>query len=107
MQMDMCLLNHIKYDFVGRFENLDEDVKTIMGRIGAPPMTAFAVGGKANPTGANKKLLTYINSKHMYDSVKRMYGMDMAAPLNGIVHEPPDVLKAMYGEAQDAPKKGG
>ena len=102
----MCLLDHIKYDFVGRFENLNEDVKAIMNRIGAPPMTAFDVGGNLHPTRANEKLLTYINSSAIYEAVKRMYRMDMAAPLNGIVYEPPDVLRDLYEHGEGDVAKG-
>ncbi|CAI5519554.1 unnamed protein product [Closterium sp. Naga37s-1] len=52
----LCALDRIKYDFVGRFENMDEDVMTLMRRFGREPGDAFSFGKKLQKTKSRGRL---------------------------------------------------
>ena len=58
LQVDVCEMNSVKFDFVGQLENLPEDAGTVMRLLGVenPSMDAFDAGKAAHPTAANKRL---------------------------------------------------
>ncbi|CAI7823905.1 unnamed protein product [Closterium sp. NIES-53] len=62
-QINLCKLNSIRYDFIGRFENLEEDVAKVMQQFGKEGKDAFNIGHGAHPTNASDKLL------ELYDQV--------------------------------------
>lgn len=95
-QMDMCALNEIKYDFVGRFENLEEDAKKVMGIIGVEKLSAFSIGKKDHPTNASSRLTTFYD-EDVFRSVKCTYSMDFEIPFNNISFRPPEILLEKYG----------
>ncbi|CAI5963106.1 unnamed protein product [Closterium sp. NIES-65] len=65
-QINLCKLNSIRYDFIGRFENLEEDVAKVMRQFGKEGKDAFNIGHGAHPTNASDKLL------ELYDQVSLM-----------------------------------
>ena len=95
-QADMCRLNDIKYDFVGRFEELEADAKVVMDRFGAPPLTAFSLGKSSRQTNSSDKILKHYDTKELYGKVKNTYGMDFAFPLNEIVYDAPHTIRELY-----------
>ncbi|CAI5930038.1 unnamed protein product [Closterium sp. NIES-65] len=93
----LCGLDRIRYDYVGRFESMDADVKALMHRFGRDPGDAFDFGKKIHPTKSRDQLLKLFN-KETYDIVRRVYGMDMHAPLNNISYAPPEELRRIFEE---------
>ncbi|CAI5523440.1 unnamed protein product [Closterium sp. Naga37s-1] len=55
-QEDICALGSIKYDFVGRFERLEEDVKTVVDRFGGEHLDVFRFGKGAHFTDTDRRL---------------------------------------------------
>ncbi|CAI7907543.1 unnamed protein product, partial [Closterium sp. NIES-53] len=53
----LCGLDRIRYDLVGRFERMEEDVKAVMMRLGRQPGDAFDFGKKIHPTKSRDQLL--------------------------------------------------
>ena len=96
MQADICLLNSIKYDFIGRFENLSTDAHKIMNRLKAPPTNAFSLGEKVHPTNSSAKIVN-LYDKETYLRVKSMYKMDLDVELNDIHYTPPEALANAFG----------
>ncbi|CAI7920476.1 unnamed protein product, partial [Closterium sp. NIES-54] len=56
-QVDVCFMQMIKYDFVGRFENLEEDAKYVVNRFGGDHLDIFNFGVNAHQTRADTKLV--------------------------------------------------
>jgi len=54
MQTDLCGLNDVKYNFVGTFETLSEDVKTVTARFGHKNLSVFKFN--VHPTNTDSKL---------------------------------------------------
>ncbi|CAI6000715.1 unnamed protein product [Closterium sp. NIES-65] len=92
----LCGLDRIRYDYVGRFESMDADVKALMHRFGRDPGDAFDFGKKIHPTKSRDQLQQMFSNKETYDIVRRVYGMDMHAPLNNISYDPPEELSRIY-----------
>ncbi|CAI5504359.1 unnamed protein product, partial [Closterium sp. Naga37s-1] len=57
LQRDVCALGLIKYDFVGRFENLEKDAKYVVNRFGGDHLDIFNFGINAHQTRADEKLV--------------------------------------------------
>ncbi|CAI5944021.1 unnamed protein product, partial [Closterium sp. NIES-64] len=56
-QMDVCRFDAIKFDFIGRFENLDADVAEVLHRLNKTDASgAFSIGLNAHRTNAEDKL---------------------------------------------------
>ncbi|CAI5528137.1 unnamed protein product [Closterium sp. Naga37s-1] len=94
----LCGLDRIRYDYVGRFESMDADVKALMHRFGRDPGDAFDFGKKIHPTKSRDQLPNLFKNKETYDIVRRVYGMDMHAPLNNISYAPPEELRRIFEE---------
>ncbi|CAI6006722.1 unnamed protein product [Closterium sp. NIES-65] len=58
-QIDACRFDKIRFDFVGRFENLAEDVGLVLQRLNRTvgESGAFKISKDAHPTNAGSKLL--------------------------------------------------
>ncbi|GJP65191.1 hypothetical protein CLOP_g22097, partial [Closterium sp. NIES-67] len=91
LQRDVCALGLIKYDFVGRFENLEEDAKHVVNRFGGKHFDIFSLGLNAHQTKSDKKLVeTY--DKETYEMVKKIYALDLEVPFNNISYTAPKPL---------------
>ena len=93
-QADICALNLIKYDFVGRFEKLATDSALVAKKMGAEEkglglMTAY---DSPHKTGSDRKLRVHYD-KETTELVKEGYWMDIKIPLNNIDFKIPGVLK--------------
>lgn len=80
MQVDVCGLDFIKYDFVGRFENMDSDVAHVLKRLGRPRGSAFELGKNAHPTAASARLAA------MYSEVGLKHGWHQSAVPSSAAH---------------------
>ncbi|CAI5499235.1 unnamed protein product [Closterium sp. Naga37s-1] len=94
-QSDICFMDKIKYDFVGRFENLEEDAKYVVNRFGGDHLDIFNFGVNAHQTRADEKLAKKYD-KETYELVKRVFARDLHIPLNNITQQAPSVLVAMF-----------
>ncbi|CAI5480603.1 unnamed protein product [Closterium sp. Yama58-4] len=81
----LCVLDRIKYDFVGRFESMDEDVMTLMRRFGREPGDAFSFGKKLQKTKSRGRLSEAFANKKTFDTVSHVYSLDVNNTLNHIV----------------------
>ncbi|GJP48615.1 hypothetical protein CLOM_g7906 [Closterium sp. NIES-68] len=99
-QNDVCRFNKIRFDFVGRFENLAEDVGKVLQRLNRTvgASGAFKISKDAHPTNAGAKLLELYDEQSFKEG-SLLYAMDMEIPLNGIHFEPPDSLVDKFGES--------
>ncbi|CAI5464857.1 unnamed protein product [Closterium sp. Yama58-4] len=101
-QVDVCRLNDIRFDFVGHFENLAEDVPVVMQRLNRTITSeAFSIGKSAHPTNARDKFLDLFDKK-AYDEATEFLSMDMKVPLNNISFSPPPRLLELFGEVNKA-----
>ncbi|CAI5504382.1 unnamed protein product [Closterium sp. Naga37s-1] len=94
-QSDICFMDKIKYDFVGRFENLEEDAKYVVNRFGGDHLDIFNFGVNAHQTRADEKLAKKYD-KETYELVKRVFARDLHIPLNNITQQAPSVLVEMF-----------
>eukprot|EP00475_Leptophrys_vorax_P010821 TRINITY_DN17391_c1_g2_i1.p1 TRINITY_DN17391_c1_g2~~TRINITY_DN17391_c1_g2_i1.p1 ORF type:complete len:342 (+),score=19.17 TRINITY_DN17391_c1_g2_i1:3-1028(+) len=94
-QINLCKLDRIRYDFIGRFENLDADVVKVMHQFGLEEKEAFSEGHGAHPTNAGDKLAD-LYDKRAYDALLEAYAPDFQIPLNNITYEAPLSLKERY-----------
>ncbi|CAI5481554.1 unnamed protein product [Closterium sp. Yama58-4] len=94
-QSDICFMDKIKYDFVGRFESLEEDAKYVVNRFGGDHLDIFNFGVNAHQTRADTKLAKKYD-KETYELVKRVFARDLHIPLNNITQQAPSVLVDMF-----------
>ncbi|CAI5980737.1 unnamed protein product [Closterium sp. NIES-64] len=83
LQRDVCALGLIKYDFVGRFESLEEDAKYVVNRFGGDHLDIFNFGVNAHQTRADEKLVKMYD-KETYERVKKLYALDLEIPFNNL-----------------------
>ncbi|CAI5519551.1 unnamed protein product [Closterium sp. Naga37s-1] len=107
-QIDACRFDKIRFDFVGRFENLAEDVGVVLQRLNRTvgDSGAFNISKDAHPTNAGSKLLE-LYDEQSYEEGSLLYSMDMDIPLNGIHFEPPPELMHKFGKLKVAFVSGG
>ncbi|CAI5994075.1 unnamed protein product [Closterium sp. NIES-64] len=55
-QVELCALDSIKYDFVGRFESMMDGVQWVMQRLGTEPYGVFDSGHTLQATDADKRI---------------------------------------------------
>ncbi|CAI5983777.1 unnamed protein product [Closterium sp. NIES-65] len=94
-QVDVCFMQMIKYDFVGRFESLEEDAKYVVNRFGGDHLDIFNFGVNAHQTRADTKLVKKY-TKDAYELVKEVYAQDFFIPLNNITQTAPPVLSQIF-----------
>ncbi|CAI5481553.1 unnamed protein product [Closterium sp. Yama58-4] len=94
-QVDVCFMQMIKYDFVGRFESLEEDAKYVVNRFGGDHLDIFNFGVNAHQTRADTKLVKKY-TKEAYELVKEVYAQDFFIPLNNITQTAPPVLSQIF-----------
>ncbi|CAI7783130.1 unnamed protein product [Closterium sp. NIES-54] len=104
----LCGLNHIKYDVVGRFEHMQQDVQAVLSTLSEPAMAEEERGGKVEDpfaagkgvhfTNSSNRVFDMIQDKETYLRVKRIYAMDMHSTLNDLHYDPPaDLAKKFEG----------
>ncbi|GJP67473.1 hypothetical protein CLOP_g24293 [Closterium sp. NIES-67] len=98
-QVDLCALDAIKYDFVGRFESMMDDVRWVMQRLGTEPYGVFDSGHTLQATDADKRIAG-LYDKVTFDTVTQAYARDMHIPFNNIDYEPPKLLARMNSKAK-------
>ena len=64
MQVTLCGLDQIKYNFIGKFENLQEDVLKVVARFNNSGLQLFKFGKSVHHTGSDKKVA------RVYDKVR-------------------------------------
>ncbi|CAI5980672.1 unnamed protein product [Closterium sp. NIES-64] len=114
-QTSVCGLNHIKYDVVGRFEHMQQDVQQVLSALGKPAVAQeeqqgaeagrgrkvedpFAAGKGVHFTNSSNRVFDMIQDKETYLRVKRVYAMDMHSTLNDLHYNPPaDLAKKFEG----------
>lgn len=94
LQSDLCALSQVRYDFVGRMENLEEDSKRLMEALDMRTDSKLSELGHTHATNSDAKLLKHY-TQELVGRVREVYGPDVKIPLNGIVHMPPTALQAM------------
>ncbi|GJP43484.1 hypothetical protein CLOM_g2938 [Closterium sp. NIES-68] len=94
-QEDICALGAMKYDFVGRFERMEEDVKVVVDKFGGKHLDVFKFGKGAHFTDTDRRLAK-LYDKDTYERVKKIYAMDFYIAMNNITHETPRALYEMY-----------
>ncbi|CAI7899171.1 unnamed protein product, partial [Closterium sp. NIES-53] len=55
-QVDICGLAHVQYDFVGRFEHLEEDVRRVTARFNDSHLDIFNFGKSVHATNSEAQL---------------------------------------------------
>lgn len=75
LQKDIILLPKEKIDFIGRFENLKEDLATVIRVIFHYEIDDQIVNIKTHSTGANKKI-SMLRSDQIYKRVFKIYEED-------------------------------
>ncbi|CAI7823159.1 unnamed protein product [Closterium sp. NIES-53] len=90
-QVELCALDWIKYDFVGRFESMMEGVQWVMQRLGTEQYGVFDSGHTLQATDADKRIAR-LYDKATFDIVTRAYARDRYIPFNNIVYEAPKLL---------------
>ncbi|CAI7793368.1 unnamed protein product [Closterium sp. NIES-54] len=94
-QIDLCKLDAIRYDFIGRFENLEEDVAKVMRHFGEEEKNPFHDAHWAHPTNASARLLE-LYDKSAYEDATITYNSEFSVPLNGLEYRPPQALADMF-----------
>ena len=92
MQVDICSLASIKYDYIGYFEHMAEDVKTVVDRFGGQHIDIFNFGINAHFTNTDKKLAK------LYDKVGRPSGFVWTClAWHGVILLPPADVSRTVG----------
>lgn len=94
MQSDVCQLNDIKYDFIGRFESLEADSKALIRRLKDHLSLKESDVQELKPLEAvdvENQLDTYFSS-HATRAVGKLYRSDMKSTLNSIKYAVPKAL---------------
>ncbi|GJP52459.1 hypothetical protein CLOM_g11571 [Closterium sp. NIES-68] len=95
-QMDVCRFDAIKFDFIGRFENLDADVAEVLHRLNKTDASgAFSIGLNAHRTNAEDKLASLYDER-AFDDASHLYASDFNIPLNNIAYDVPEGLARKF-----------
>ncbi|GJP47504.1 hypothetical protein CLOM_g6691 [Closterium sp. NIES-68] len=85
----------IRYDVVGRFESLQEDVQSVVARLNrsdVDPAQVFKLGSQIHKTRAEQRMRAAYD-KETIEIVRQAYDADFHVPLNHIDYDIPDVLQ--------------
>ncbi|GJP68294.1 hypothetical protein CLOP_g25024 [Closterium sp. NIES-67] len=94
-QAQLCGLHMIRYDVVGRFESLQEDVQSVVARLNrsdVDPAQVFKLGSQIHKTRAEQRMRAAYD-KETIEIVRQAYDADFHVPLNHIDYDIPDVLQ--------------
>ncbi|CAI5516744.1 unnamed protein product [Closterium sp. Naga37s-1] len=110
-QAQLCGLHMIRYDEVGRFETLHDDVERVVTRLNrshVDPARIFKLGSQTHKTRAEQRMRAAYdkctdvwNDRHdvrvlwqeTIEIVRQAYAADFHVPLNHIDYDIPDVLR--------------
>ncbi|GJP39851.1 hypothetical protein CLOM_g24185 [Closterium sp. NIES-68] len=98
-QLQLCGLDMMKYDIVGRYENLQEDVQRVVTRLNRSTeraMEIFKLGSQFHKTRAEQRMRAAFD-KETIKLVESAYAVDFDVPLNNIRYSVPDVLQDTVG----------
>ena len=84
-QSELCGLHALRYDFVGRHEELPREAVALGSLLGidATPPRGALYGWEGN-RNASRLLPRYYRSRSLVRRVARLYAEDVSAPLNGV-----------------------
>ncbi|CAI5974000.1 unnamed protein product [Closterium sp. NIES-65] len=94
-QAQLCGLHMIRYDEVGRFETLHDDVERVVTRLNrshVDPAHIFKLGSQIHKTRAEQRMRAAYD-KETIEIVRQAYAADFHVPLNHIDYDIPDVLR--------------
>ncbi|CAI5463243.1 unnamed protein product [Closterium sp. Yama58-4] len=91
-QVDLCALDSVHYDFVGRFENMTADVAAVMRQLNTSDLGIFQKGKSLQLTGADQRS-AQLYDKDSLERARRIYSDDMSIPFNAIRYDIPEALK--------------
>ncbi|CAI5486510.1 unnamed protein product, partial [Closterium sp. Naga37s-1] len=82
-QIDACQFDKIRFDFVGRFENLAEDVGLVLQRLNRTvgESGAFKISKDAHPTNAGSKLLELYDESGAFEISKDAHATNVGSKL--------------------------
>ncbi|CAI5496901.1 unnamed protein product [Closterium sp. Naga37s-1] len=92
-QVDICGLAHVQYDFVGRFEHLEEDVRQVTARFNDSHLDIFNFGKSVHATNSEAQLARLYDRDTVL-TVSRIFKSDLNVPLN-ITYDTPDILRKL------------
>ncbi|GJP42547.1 hypothetical protein CLOM_g2100 [Closterium sp. NIES-68] len=90
-QADICNLNGIKYDYVGRFERFKADAQRMAGEFGGQHMDVFEID-RSSHVVTNRSVVKFYNEEAV-NLLIRNYKMDFHVPLNNIEYTLPKALE--------------
>ncbi|CAI5469544.1 unnamed protein product [Closterium sp. Yama58-4] len=90
-QVDICNLNGIKYDYVGRFEHLKRDAERMAAEFGGKHLDLFEIDPSSHVV-TNRSVVKYYNEEAT-KLLMHVYKMDFRIPLNNISYWPPKSLE--------------
>ncbi|CAI5482475.1 unnamed protein product [Closterium sp. Yama58-4] len=93
-QVDICGLAHVQYDFVGRFEHLEEDVRRVTARFNDSHLDIFNFGKSVHATNSEAQLARLYDRDTVL-TVSRIFKSDLNVPLNNITYDMPDILRKL------------
>ncbi|GJP32287.1 hypothetical protein CLOM_g16873 [Closterium sp. NIES-68] len=93
-QVDICGLAHVQYDFVGRFEHLEEDVRRVTARFNDSHLDIFNFGKSVHATNSEAQLARLYDRDTVL-TVSRIFKSDLDVPLNNITYDMPDILRKL------------
>ncbi|CAI7849649.1 unnamed protein product, partial [Closterium sp. NIES-54] len=101
-QIDLCALDRVHYDFVGRFENMSADVAAVMRQLNTSDLGIFQKGKSLQLTGADQRS-AQLYDKDSLERAHRIYSDDMSIPFNAIRYDIPEALKQVAAQENDTP----
>lgn len=75
-QSSLLLLPFADFDFVGKVENLNEDLGHVLSRLKGGPVDWSLVSAKGNAAGANEKLARYYRNPETVERVRKLFADD-------------------------------
>ncbi|CAI5958788.1 unnamed protein product [Closterium sp. NIES-64] len=96
-QVDLCALDHIQYDYVGHFENLEDGVRVVTARYNHSNIHLFKFGKEAHATGTDLKLARLYDAETVR-RVSKVYSKDFNITLNNIHFDVPPVLQKLIAD---------
>ncbi|CAI7885390.1 unnamed protein product [Closterium sp. NIES-53] len=107
-QAQLCGLHMIRYDEVGHFETLHDDVQRVVTRLNrshVDPARIFKLGSQIHKTRAEQRMRAAYD-KETIEIVRQAYASDFHVPLNHIDYDIPDVLRDIAEGKEEGPHTG-
>ena len=103
-QSELCALHQLRYDFVGRHDELRHDTLALEGLLGvrATPPSGSQYGWDGN-RNASRLLDRFYKTRAMVARVGALFRADLSVPLNGIQFRAKDVFGSALPPASTSP----